>query len=350
MARSTKPPPKQAAQLTPQQMTAGIARLKRRREEVERFDPLSVTDQHNTPALDALEAAVDDTLVRTFGADTLDYDRYKYAKDFDHGPYNYAYQVPPQKFQASIARSKESSVALLGQAIKALEEQLEEHAATPPEGQGSSEPQPGAPNRPPVTDAELRYKLLSHFYRLRHSNGGFVPVDDMIITGTEPIPLEAIGNVCRQLGEGGLIEWIGYIGKGRTVGSARITASGVDAIERESSPSIDIRFPSKNASAPSSPTIHHAPMSDAALTDIREVVSTVKTELPALTLSNSARSEITADIGQIEIETERPTPRKPFLKISLESLRDNLAKAAGTAAAGLVAAVTAILAKHFGLY
>jgi hypothetical protein len=35
-------------------MIAGIARLKKRREEVERFDFLSVTDQHNTPALDAL--------------------------------------------------------------------------------------------------------------------------------------------------------------------------------------------------------------------------------------------------------------------------------------------------------
>ena len=72
-------------------------------------------------------------------------------------------------------------------------------------------------------------------------------------------------------------------------------------------------------------------MSDVALTDIREAVTTVKIELPALTLSNSARSEIAADIGQIEIETERPTPRKPFLKISLESLHDNLAKAVGGA-------------------
>ena len=67
------------------------------------------------PALDALEAAVDEALVRTFGAETLDYERYKYAKDFDRGPYNYAFQVPPHQFQASIARSKDSSIALLGQ-------------------------------------------------------------------------------------------------------------------------------------------------------------------------------------------------------------------------------------------
>jgi predicted nucleotide-binding protein len=130
MARLTKPPPKQPAQLTPQQMTAGIERLRKRREEVERFNPLSVTDQHNTPELDALEAAVDDTLVRTFGADTLDYQRYKSAAEFDRGPYNYAYKVPPQQFQASVARSKDSSLALLAQAIKALEEQLEEHASS----------------------------------------------------------------------------------------------------------------------------------------------------------------------------------------------------------------------------
>src|SRR5271170_3419681 len=124
MARSSKPPPpKQAAQLSAQQITAGIERLKKRLEEVQRFDPRSVTDQYSAPALDALAAAVDEALVRTFGAQTLDYERYKYAKDFDRGPYNYAYQVPAHQFQASIARSKNSSIALLGQAIKSLEEQ-----------------------------------------------------------------------------------------------------------------------------------------------------------------------------------------------------------------------------------
>ncbi len=95
-------------------------------------------------------------------------------------------------------------------------------------------------------------------------------------------------------------------------------------------------------------------MSDAALAEIREAVSTIKAELPALTLSNSTRAEITADIGQIEIETDRPTPRQRFMKIYLESLRDNLAKAAGAATAGgavgLVALVGGIIAKHFGMF
>ena len=49
----------------------------------------------------------------------------------------------------------------------------------------------------------------------------------------------------------------------------------------------------------------------------------------------------------------RPVPRRRFLKLSLESLRDNLAKAVGTAAAGgigaLVTLLGEVLAKHFGL-
>jgi predicted nucleotide-binding protein len=131
---------KQTAQLSPQQMGAGIERLKKRLLEVQSFDPQSVIDQHNAPALDALEAAVDDALVRTFGSETLDYERYKYAKDFDRGPFNYAYQVPQRDFQASISRSKDSSIALLGQAIRSLEEQLEENAYGPPATQEAVAP------------------------------------------------------------------------------------------------------------------------------------------------------------------------------------------------------------------
>ena len=140
MARQSKPqPPKQAVQLTPQQMTAGIDRLKKRLEAMQSFDPQSVTDQHNTPELDALAASIDEALVRTFGADTLDYERYKSAKDFNRGPYNYMHPTRPHEFQRSIARSKDSSIALLRQAIKSLEEQLEEHSSNPSVEQSSPE-------------------------------------------------------------------------------------------------------------------------------------------------------------------------------------------------------------------
>ncbi|WP_020176455.1 TIR domain-containing protein [Methyloferula stellata] len=129
MARQPKSlAPPQAAKLTPQQMQAGITRLTKRLDEVKAFNPQSVTDQFNAPELDALEAAVDAALVDTFGSDTADYHRYRQAKDFDRGPYNMSYPTPPDEFQASIARSIGISAALLKQAIKSLEEKLEEQS------------------------------------------------------------------------------------------------------------------------------------------------------------------------------------------------------------------------------
>jgi hypothetical protein len=138
MAHQSKPQlPKQPAKLAPQDMESGIERLKKCLEAVNRFKAQSVTDQYNAPELDALEASIDEALVRTFGADTLDYDRYKFAKDFYRGPYNAAYAVPPHEFQASISQSRDRSIALLGQTIKSLEEQLEECSSRAPVNQAS---------------------------------------------------------------------------------------------------------------------------------------------------------------------------------------------------------------------
>lgn len=101
-----------------------------------------------------------------------------------------------------------------------------------------------------MTDAELRGRLLSHFYGLRHSNGGHVPVTGIILSGLEPISDETIAGVCRQLAEAGLIEWTAYL-QGPTIGSARIRGPGVDAVERGGSASLEIRFP--NAGPPELP-------------------------------------------------------------------------------------------------
>jgi hypothetical protein len=111
--------------------------------------------------------------------------------------------------------------------------------------------------------------------------------------------------------------------------------------------------PPTTAPAPMPPApavpVEEAPIPVAAMTEIRDVVGGLKAELPTLTLSNSERSEITADIVQIEAEADRPAPRRRFMKMYLESLRDNLAKAAGAATVTAVVALGAILAKYFGL-
>jgi predicted nucleotide-binding protein len=124
-----KPPPKKSAILTPQQITAGIERLAKRLEELKRFDPNSAVEQYNIPEMDRLSASIDDALVRTFGVETVEYERYKYAKDFDNGPHNYAFAVPISEVRKSLTRSKSSNIVLLEQAIEGLQERLAEFPA-----------------------------------------------------------------------------------------------------------------------------------------------------------------------------------------------------------------------------
>jgi hypothetical protein len=145
---------------------------------------------------------------------------------------------------------------------------------------------------------------------------------------------------------------------------AKITGKGVAAVEAGRSDDIDIRFPSGSTPAADSPAISvergvrappatsivptsEEPMSDPALIEIRDALAEIKSQLPAIATSNVIKAEIVSDIAQIDTELERPTPRRKFLKTFLESLRDNLAKAA---AAGLVGLVAAILAKSFHVF
>jgi hypothetical protein len=88
---------------------------------------------------------------------------------------------------------------------------------------------------------------------------------------------------------------------------------------------------------------------DEALTDIRKTLESIKAQLPTLTASNAVKADIHADVSQIEVEVERPAPRRRFMVLYLESLRDNLAKAAGVGTVALLAAVGGILAKYFGV-
>lgn len=128
MARRQPPPEiKRAAELTLTQLRLGIDRLTKLIERVRQFDPQSITEQYNIAPVDQLSAAIDDVLVRTFGKDTLEYDRYRYAAEFDNGPHNYAFHVAIEEVWQSLARSKASSIALLEQAVESLKERLAEH-------------------------------------------------------------------------------------------------------------------------------------------------------------------------------------------------------------------------------
>jgi predicted nucleotide-binding protein len=128
MTRRPTPITKRQAELSPDQLRTGIERLTKRLEEIRQFDPASVTEQFNIPHVERLSAAIDESLVRTFGADSADFDRYRAASTFDNGPLNYAYAVQIIDVHVSLARSKARNIALLEQAIDALKERLAEAA------------------------------------------------------------------------------------------------------------------------------------------------------------------------------------------------------------------------------
>jgi len=126
MTRTPKSPAKQLAKLTPDEMRRGIDRLSKLVERVQQFDPQTVIEQYNIPQLGLLSAAIEEGLARTFGPDTLDYERYQTARVFNNGPHNYAYKVPITEVRQSLERSKQRNIALLHQAIETLEERFSE--------------------------------------------------------------------------------------------------------------------------------------------------------------------------------------------------------------------------------
>jgi predicted nucleotide-binding protein len=128
MARRSKPETKHQANLDSGQLQAGIVRLTKVLDRVRQFDPQSVIEQYNIPHVEQLSAAIDDALVRTFGAEAVEYARYRHASDFNNGPHNYAFRVPIEAVQQSLARSRASNIALLEQAVETLNDRLAETA------------------------------------------------------------------------------------------------------------------------------------------------------------------------------------------------------------------------------
>lgn len=95
----------------------------------------------------------------------------------------------------------------------------------------------------PITDAEIRYRVLRVCFNLRHDKGGWVPLSDINFS-PDPVDPQVVGGVCQQLADIGLILWKPLEGAGGVAfGNAKITGKGVAAFEAEQCADIDIRFP-----------------------------------------------------------------------------------------------------------
>src|SRR5208283_1617562 len=96
----------------------------------------------------------------------------------------------------------------------------------------------------PMTDAEIRGRLLKHIYELRNNNDGWVPTSDIILS-PEQVSRRAISNACQQLADAGYIQWHPFNPpiEQLAIGRAKITGTGIDVVTGARVPTIDVRFP-----------------------------------------------------------------------------------------------------------
>jgi len=133
MAARRPPPPPERQRLSPAQMRVIIGRLQTCIRDLNAFDPRQVQDRFSSPEVTAIQTAIDRTLVAAFGSGTVDFDRYASATRLDHGPVSismgpssgrgHAHQEP---FQQYLQEGKDQAIILLTEAVKQLEEELED--------------------------------------------------------------------------------------------------------------------------------------------------------------------------------------------------------------------------------
>lgn len=129
MARPpNSPAPSVKKQLTADEIRAGIARLKSRREELDRFDPNTMSESF-PPELNALCTSITRALEKTFGEGTSDFKRFADAGDLGWSSGILILNGPPtplSDYQNGVANNIAQSRALLDTAIRTLEEDLQE--------------------------------------------------------------------------------------------------------------------------------------------------------------------------------------------------------------------------------
>jgi hypothetical protein len=130
-----------------------------------------------------------------------------------------------------------------------------------------------------MKDAELRAKLLKHFYDLRDKNGGWVPATEIIVA-PDLVSREAIANACQHLADAGLIRWELFtpVLEQYALGKAKITGSGIDVVTGSRKSTLDVRFPeAQTLAAP----ITMAAVKEPERINLAEALAVLASDLPA---------------------------------------------------------------------
>lgn len=130
---------------TPQDLKLAISRLKRRIAEVEALDPNR--EKLYDPALQAMQASIDESLTQIFGASTDRYRRYRRTIDWAEEIPSFGVERDITKYRMDVSKGRGEVLAMLGEAVRSLEEWLSE--ISPNEAHGDQGVMPAlAPARP----------------------------------------------------------------------------------------------------------------------------------------------------------------------------------------------------------
>lgn len=149
MPRRPAPSRPKEADLAPEKKRNGLPRLERRIAELKAFDPLTVNDRKD-PRIGALGRAIDETLVAIFGADTVDYDRYRVGTRLDTAGHYVGYEPPRSDIQMGLVRGKDRALSILEGIVKRFHEELE------------LEPAEARSRRPEVAGTDSRRIFIVH--------------------------------------------------------------------------------------------------------------------------------------------------------------------------------------------
>lgn len=121
--RAAAPPPLRPAALSLDAKRAAILKLQCRVDELEAFNPATVA-RMSAPNVTALSQAIDRTLTDIFGADSVEYGRYKNSAHLANGWYEGS---TLQQYQQYLAEDKETSLAILRGIISGFREDIDEN-------------------------------------------------------------------------------------------------------------------------------------------------------------------------------------------------------------------------------
>lgn len=131
MAPRQKTPQLRQAELSSAQKKAAITKIDRRIADIEGFDVDTITNRSDAK-IEALSSKLDTLLLSIFGADTVEYDRYRWQiTNLDTASVNMMHATPMHEVHAGLRRGLDNAKSLLEVIKSGFIEDIEDDDATP---------------------------------------------------------------------------------------------------------------------------------------------------------------------------------------------------------------------------